>query len=176
MEEMGFIDKLVALIDDFDLSAILPGLDGVVDWVASTCRLCVVLPPLIMLGLGLWYLLKPPAEANHSAGYRFYYGMGSVESWRFTQRIAGLAWTALGGLLALIMFLISLGFGKDAAATVETTVICLIVELVLIGLCCIGINLWVKQFYDKDGNLIKDPPDLPQLSSLTKKTSRPRRK
>ncbi len=161
MEEMGFIDKLVALIDDFDLSAILPSMDGVVDWVTGVCRLCVLIAPLIMLGLGLWYLLKPPLEANHSVGYRFYFGMGSVEAWRFTQRIAGMAWTLLGGVLTVIMFIISLFFNKNnASAMVETTVSCVIWELVLIGLCCIAINVWVGLHYDKDGNLKKDVPTL----------------
>ena len=174
MEEMGFIDKLVALIDDFDLSAILPQLDSVVDWASGVCRLCVLAAPLIMLALGLWYLLKPPAEANHSVGYRFYYGMGSVEAWRFTQRIAGLAWTALGGLLTIVMFIISLFFSKDATAMVETTVSCVIWELVLIGLCCIAINVWVSLHYDKNGNLKKELPNLPTFPSRTKRP--PRRK
>ena len=176
MDEMGFIDKLVALIDDFDLGAILPQLDSVVDWAAGVCRLCVLTAPLIMLALGLWCLLKPPAEANHSVGYRFYLGMGSVEAWRFTQRIAGMAWTLLGGVLTVIMFIISLFFNKnDATAMVETAVSCVIWELVLISLCCIAINVWVGLHYDKDGNLKKELPNLPQFPNRTKKAPRRRK-
>ena len=102
-----------------------------------------LITPLILLVLGLIYILIPPKEANHHAGFRTYFGMGSVEAWRFTQRIAGLAWTALGGLLTIVMFIVSLFFSKDATAMVETTVSCVIWELVLIALCCIAINVWV---------------------------------
>ena len=34
--------------------------------------------------------------------YRCFFGMGSVQAWRFTQRLAGIVWAALGLILAII--------------------------------------------------------------------------
>lgn len=151
------IDDLVKLVDEFDPTVLLPDLSSVLGWIEATARLFVMIAPLVVLGLGLWYLFAPPKEANHIAGYRFYYGMGSVEAWQYTQRLAGLGFTGLGGALTLIMGIISLTFnGKNAGTMIGTALGCVIWELVLIGLCCIGINVLVGMNYDKDGN--RRPP------------------
>ena len=98
------MEALKALMKDFDPAALIPDLSAVLDSLAGIIRLAVMIAPLVLLGLGLLYLLFPPKEANYKLGYRFYWGMGSVESWRFTQRLAGLVWTLLGGILTLVMW------------------------------------------------------------------------
>jgi len=151
------IDDLVKLVDEFDPAALMPDLNSVVGWIEAAARLFVMVAPLILLGLGLWYLFAPPKEANHVAGYRFYFGMGSVEAWQYTQRLAGLGWTGLGAVLTLIMGIISLTFhGKDPAAMIGTALGCVICELVLIAGCCVAIDVLVGLRYDKDGN--RRPP------------------
>ena len=69
------------------------------------------LAALVLLVLGLAYLFLSPREANYYFGYRCYYGMGSIQAWRFTQRIAGMILGGLGLVLTVIMFLVSAGFG-----------------------------------------------------------------
>ena len=94
------MDFLKSLISDFDLMALLPELADVMEWIVTAVGYAVVLGPCVLALLGMWYLLLPAREANHYVGYRFFWGMGSVKSWKFTQRLAGLVWIILGAYLA----------------------------------------------------------------------------
>ena len=95
------LDFLKSLISDFDLMTLLPNLVDVMDWVITVVNYCLVIGPLVLTALGLLYLLLPTREANHFVGYRFFWGMGSITSWRFTQRLAGAVWAVMGIILAL---------------------------------------------------------------------------
>lgn len=150
---MDIIDKLVGLVDQLDPTAIVPELTSVLGWAALLARLLVVAGPILMLIFGLFYWFLPAKEANHSVGYRFWFGMGSVEAWRFTQKLAGICWTSLGGLLTIIMGIISLTMDPEKMDRMMSTALsCVIWEAVLIALCCIGIDVVVFLFYDKNGN------------------------
>ena len=98
------MEALKALMKDFDPTTLLPDLSTVLGKVEAGMRLAVMAAPLVLLVMGLLYLLAAPKEANYKLGYRFFWGMASVESWRFTQRLAGLVWTLLGGILTLVMW------------------------------------------------------------------------
>ena len=98
------MEALKALMKDFDPAALIPDLTTVVGKVEALIRLAVMAAPLVLLGLGLLYLLAAPKEANYKLGYRFFWGMSSVESWRFTQRLAGVVWTLLGIVLSIVMW------------------------------------------------------------------------
>ena len=80
-------ETLKSLINDFDPMKLIPDLGNLLGWLELAVRISVMAGPVILLVLGLWYLILPPKEANHFAGYRFYWGMGSVDAWRFTQRM-----------------------------------------------------------------------------------------
>lgn len=98
------MEALKALMKDFDPAALMPDLSTVLDKLTGVIRLAVMVAPLVLLGLGLLYLLVPPREANYKLGYRCFWGMSSVEAWRFTQRLAGAVWTLLGGVLSVVMW------------------------------------------------------------------------
>ena len=147
------MDKIKSLLEGFSLDNIIPPLDTLLGKVEALVRIAIILGPVIMLVLGLLYWFRGPKEANRHFGFRTYFGMGSVEAWRFTQKLAGLLWTGLGGLLFIIMGIISLTLrGKDAFTMMNTAKNCLIWQLVLIGLCCLGITIAAAVFFDKDGN------------------------
>lgn len=147
------LKDIFAKLSDFDIDAFLPELDTVVGKLELAVRLAVIVGPLIMLALGLWYFFLPPKEANHSAGYRTYFGMGSVEAWRFTQKIAGIVWGGLGLLLTVIMGIISLTYrGMEAMAMVSSAGRCLIWQMVLALISVIGIEITVLLRYDKNGS------------------------
>ncbi len=95
------LDFFKSLISDFDLMALLPDMADVMEWIMTGIGYAVVLGPVLLAFMGLWYLLLPAREANHFLGYRFFWGMGSVKSWKFTQRFAGLVWAILGLVLAM---------------------------------------------------------------------------
>lgn len=104
------IDFVKSLLTDFDPASIFPDLSKLFESMELILRIAVLVGPLCLLGFGLWYLLAPTKEANHSIGYRFYWGMSSVEVWQFTQRLAGLVWTGLGLGMTIVMALICNGY------------------------------------------------------------------
>ena len=74
-------------------------------WVQWLVSLAVRVGPICILVLGLIYLLIPPKEANRKAGFRTYFGMGSVMAWNFTQRVSGILMVPVGLILTLIAYL-----------------------------------------------------------------------
>lgn len=152
----SIIEKLVTLVNEFDPASLIPEINTILGWVELFSRLCVMAAPVITLVLGLWYLLLPPKEANHAAGYRFYFGMGSVEAWRFTQKLAGIILGAEGLVLSIVMFLICGNFrGMDAMAMVSKAITCILWELGLLFISHIIINLIVLLRYNRKGTLRK---------------------
>ena len=146
------MDALKALFSDFDLAAFLPDLDHFMGWVELGLRISVMAGPLLILFFGLLYLISPPKEANHFLGFRFHWGMASLDAWQFTQHWAGLIWSGLGVLLTIVMALICNGFRRvDAMTMAWTAVGCLIAELILIGGSCIAVFVIVWRTFDRDG-------------------------
>lgn len=146
------LDALKILFEDFDIAAFLPELSALLGWIELFLRLIVMATPLLLLFFGLLYLLAPPKEANYGLGYRCWWGMASLESWQYTQRIAGLIWTALGVALTIIMALICNAFRRmEPMDMVWTAVGCMIWELVLTVASCVAVNVLVILKFDKNG-------------------------
>ena len=144
--------------EDFDLAKLLPQIDHIFDKITVRCRICVMLGPGLLLGLGLCSLLLAPKEANFYFGYRCYYGMGSVHAWRFTQRIAGLVLGGLGLVLTVIMAILSLGFGSmEVEALLWRTVWCLVWQAVLTLLATLAINGIAMFWFNRKGELRRHP-------------------
>jgi hypothetical protein len=103
------MDKIKDFLRDFSLETLLedllPELAPLLEKTAFLSRLMLLVGPFVILGMGLYYFLNAPKEANYQSGYRCYWGMGSVQAWRFTQRLAGGLWTLLGLGLAIWMAL-----------------------------------------------------------------------
>lgn len=146
------IDFVKSLLTDFDPTALLPDLNGLFDNLELILRLCVLVGPLCLLGFGLCYLLMPAPEANHSYGYRFYWGMSSVEVWQFTQRLAGMVWTGLGLILTIVMAIICNGY-RDLGSTemLSSAITAIFWELGLIALSILAINITIVALYDRKG-------------------------
>ena len=144
--------KITALLDNLDISKLVPDLGTLLNKVPTVAVLVVMLGPVILLALGLLYLFAPPAEANHKAGFRTYYGMGSVQAWRFTQRVAGITLGGLGLLLTVIMGIVCITFnGLDPVQLLQRAVTCLIWEAALVGLAYLGVVNFVTVTYDEKG-------------------------
>ena len=147
------MDALKALMKDFDPAALMPDLGTFLGKLEGCIRLVVMLAPLVLLGLGLLYLLAAPKEANYKLGYRCFWGMSSVESWRFTQRLAGGLWTVLGLILAIVMYSLTGKFqGMGLAAVTQLAVKYLLWELGCVVVSMLIINLTVVVFFDFKGN------------------------
>ena len=149
----SFIDQVVALVDEFDLASVFPPMDTVIGWVTLLAWLCALAAPVVMLILGLRYRYAPAEKANYKSGYRFFLAMGSPEAWHYTQRLAGIVWTLLGGAMAAIMLIICLFFGLMNPMTMVSVVLWSVgIQLLLIVASCVVINKMVADHYAQDGN------------------------
>jgi len=150
------MNKITELMDKLDPSKLVPELESLMGKAGSIAGWAVMIGPLLLLALGLLYFFKAPKEANHSFGFRTYFGMGSVEAWRYTQRLAGMILGGLGIILTVIMGIICLTWGgKDTLQILDRAVSCLIWEVVLAAIAWGGIVLHISLRYDKEGNLRK---------------------
>ena len=148
------MDAIMDLLKEFDPAALLPDISLVVGIMEVFARILILAAPLLLLGLGLAYFFKPIKEANHIFGYRTYFGMGSVEAWKYTQKLAGFIYMCLGGVLTLAMIIVNLVLiGKDTVTLLTTAAICLFVELILTGLAVLALNIFLIVRYDRDGYL-----------------------
>ena len=150
------IESIKAIMDGFDPASLLPNLSEVFESLAPVCRFAVMVGPIVLLLLGLAYLFLSPREDNYYFGYRCYYGMGSVHAWRFTQRLAGLLFSAAGALMSIVMFTLSAGFGgMEVTDMVWKAADCLVWEAgITIGLT-LFVNLLAMLRFDRRGELRK---------------------
>lgn len=147
------MEKITEIFDKIDLTKAVPEMDSLLALAQKVASLSILIGPVVMLLLGLMYLFLPPKEANHSVGFRTYFGMGSVEAWHFTQKIAGIAWGGVGLVLTVVMVIIYLGYkSKDVMQIAESAVTCLIWQVILAAVIYIGICVVAAIFFDRKGN------------------------
>ena len=145
-------EDIKVLMDNFDPAALLPDLSSMAGLVATLTRTAVIIGPIVLLVMGVLYFFVSPKEANYHFGYRCYFGMGSEEAWRFTQRLAGLVWAALGLVLTVVMLIVSMGYGsKDMSQVISSGLVSLLWEIGLTLLSCLAINITAMIRYDSKG-------------------------
>ena len=166
------MEKLMSFFEGFDIEKIgslLPSAESLMNGLSKWMVLLVLIGPLLMLGFGIYYWFFAPKEANHSMGFRFFYAMSRVEVWQRTQRLAGLSYMALGGILFLIMGLISLSFGSLAAPDlVWRAAKCLIWEVVLALIATLAVDILIVVLYDYKGEPRKTGEKLLEMKNSRK--------
>ena len=147
------IESIKSLMDGFDPAALLPDLSDLFGSLATLCRFAVMIGPVVLLVLGLAYLFLSPREANYYFGYRCYFGMGSVQAWRFTQRVAGMLFGGVGLILTIVMYVISGGFaGMEITQMVWKAAGCLAWQVGITLALTLLINFLAFFFFDAKGN------------------------
>lgn len=147
------IDSIKELMDGFDPASLLPELDTVFGKIELVCRIAVMVGPVLLIALGITYLLLSPKEANHHLGYRCYFGMGSVQAWRFTQKFSGVVLGGLGLILTAIMVFMMMSFrGMEVEAMLWRAVKCLIWEAALALLANLAIQAAAFFLFDANGD------------------------
>ena len=133
-------------------SSLLPPAQNVLGWIDVLARLAVLVGPLLILGFGLLFLLTPPKEANHSAGYRFWWGMSSLEAWKFTQKLAGIVWSGVGLVLLIVMSILTIGLGKmEQMAALGKAMVYILWQIGVFVFICIAIDIVVVCLFDRKG-------------------------
>ena len=146
------IESIKELMDSFDPAALLPELDTLTGKAELIARIALMAGPVVLLVLGLLYLFAAPKEANYSFGYRCFFGMGSVEAWRFTQRLAGMVLGGLGLILTVVMLIVCASFrGMEIMPMAEKAVVALIWQAGLSLAACLGINITATVLFNVAG-------------------------
>ena len=157
------METIRSLLDLLDIANYLPELSAFAGGTKLILWLLMLVGPVIMVGLGILSFTKPASEANYSWGFRSYFVMGSVEAWRYAQRLAGLCWLALGGGMTVIA--LGLGFLALVFNAGQTAVMALWgvgAELLLVVASWIFVNAMVIKNFDKDGNPRNAVEDFPE--------------
>lgn len=147
------IENIKQLMDDFDLAALFPEIQSILDVVTPTARFVLLLGPFILLGLGLYYFLASPKEANYRRGYRCHWGMGSVAAWQFTQLLAGSLFTIAGLTLVIYMALQGPALAQlEMMDLLLQTMQYLVIQAATVLIVRVLIGLTVVVRYDRKGN------------------------
>ena len=146
------IESIKSLMDGFDPAALLPDLSDLFGSLASLCRFAVMIGPVVLLILGLAYLFLAPRESNYYFGYRCYFGMGSVQAWRFTQRMAGMLFGGVGLILTIVMYVISGSFAEmEVTDMVWKAAGCLAWQAIIALVLTFLVNFLAFFFFDAKG-------------------------
>ena len=146
------IESIKSLMDGFDPAALLPDLSDLFGSMAALCRFAVMIGPVVLLVLGLAYLFLSPREANYYFGYRCYFGMGSVQAWRFTQRMAGILFGGVGLILTIVMYVMSGSFSEmEITDMVWKAAGCLAWQAVIALVLTFLVNFLAFFFFDAKG-------------------------
>ena len=146
------IDSIKEILDGFDPASLLPDLTTVVGKVELIARIAVMVGPIILLILGALYCFASPKEANYHFGYRCFFGMGSIDAWRFTQRLAGMVWGALGLVLTVVMLIVCGSFrGMEIMPMITKAAVALVWQAALTGISALAVNIVVMTQFDAKG-------------------------
>ena len=143
---------LITGLFDMDFAALVPNLNTMLGLIRFLLSMLLLAGPLSLLILGFMYRFMAPPEANYKFGFRTYFGMGSVEAWRFSQKIAGLAFGGLGVILLIVMIIVVIGFGgKDAFRIAQTAITCLCWQAGLVLVARLTVAVLAGVFFTADG-------------------------
>ena len=152
MDMDAILEKVTSIFAALENGPASPDTGALIEKSTAIAKVLVIAGPVIMLILGLLYLFAAPREANHHFGYRCYFGMGSEQAWRFTQRIAGYTWIVLGSIMTVAMLIVTGRFpGQDVLEMLTTAATCVVVEALVLLTATIIIRIIVAARYDRHG-------------------------
>lgn len=147
---MDFLTDLLGKLTD--PASALPDLNTLFADLVPVVRFAVLLAPVVLLVMGLIYLFLAPKEANHTLGFRCWWGMSSVEVWQFTQRLAGITWTALGLILGAAGLFTGMGYESMSPDLMLIDALTAILwQLLLVFISIVAINLTLILLFDGRG-------------------------
>ena len=147
--------QILDLLKEFDIAKILPEISQFEQQLAGWLRFFLLLGPLVMAGMGAWYYYAPAKEPNYGLGYRTKWSMASPAAWRYAQRVSGMIYMILGGVLAVIVLVLSLFFGLMSPVTVAViSLIAVFLEALLALGAFILVENLLRKHFDANGDRI----------------------
>ena len=152
------MDKIRSILDGLDnIGKLVPELGKLLGGAPLWIMILLLIGPAVMVLLGVIYLFLPPKEANHHIGYRTYFGMGSVEAWLHTQKIAGIIYGGVGILLGVVMAILGAKLRqKELVDAYTSAIIYLCVQVGIVVLIYLGLFVYTMIVFDRHGNRRKD--------------------
>ena len=148
---MDFISSILDGLDN--IGNLVPELEKLLRSAQLWLTILLLIGPAVMLILGVIYLFLPPKEANHHIGYRTYFGMGSVEAWLHTQKLAGIIYGGLGIVLGILMIIVSASLKhKDLMQAFTSAITWLLVQVGIVLLVYLGMFVYTAIVFDRHGN------------------------
>lgn len=148
---MDFISSILDGLDN--IGNLVPALDKLLSSAQLWLTILLLIGPAVMLILGVIYLFLPPKEANHHIGYRTYFGMGSVDAWLHTQKVAGIIYGGLGIVLGILMIIVSASLkNKDLLQAFTAAITWLLVQAGIVLLIYLGMFVYTAIVFDRHGN------------------------
>lgn len=147
------MEAITAFLESFDIAKLLPELGKFISDLRFWAGLFMLIGPIVMLGLGIWYFFLPTKEANHYIGFRTHASMGSIQAWRYSQRLAGLLYMIVGGVfgaLSLVLIIV-LSFTQPMAMATTAFIVIILQAFSAIALWAI-LQMMISSRFDKNGN------------------------
>ena len=146
------LDDLKNFLQGGNAESLLPSAAQVVETLELTLRILMMAGPVLMVIMGLVYLFAAPKEANYKLGFRCYFGMGSVEAWQFTQRLAGSVWAVLGVILMIAAQVVYRQFpALELMERMWCAVVCVLWQAGLLLLASLIIRIVAACRFDRHG-------------------------
>ena len=120
-------------------------------WIAML--ICILLMPLLMLGVGSWWKDHPPKSINVVYGYRTTMSMKNEDTWKFAHHYFGKLWRRLGLAMLPVSALAILPFlraGEDMVGTVGGVIAAIQCAVLLISI--FPTEAALRKHFDKNGN------------------------
>lgn len=119
-------------------------------WVFMTSM--ELLLPLIMVGLGNYFLKGGPRQVNSMFGYRTARSMKNEDTWKFAHRHCGRIWRRWGITLAFFSLAVMLStLDKGVPAVSRTGAILSLMQCVMLVASIFPTEWALRRTFDEDG-------------------------
>ena len=147
------MDQIMSLLKEFDIAGMFPEMGKFFHTLTVLLRVILLAGPVVMTVLGVIYFFIPPKEANYSLGYRSRWSMSSVEVWTYAQRIAGLLYMCLGGLMTVAMTVVVILIrNSEPMSMLTTSLVCLLIQIGVVLASWLVIEIFLHRYFDANGN------------------------
>ena len=147
------MEAITAFMEGFDIAKFLPDLGKLIGDLRFWIGVFLLIGPIIMLLLGLWYFFLPTKEANHHIGFRTYFGMSSPVAWKYAQKMAGLMFMIGGGVLTVCALIyVILAKAAEPMKMATTALIILLAQVFVAFGIWLAMQILLLIRFDKKGN------------------------
>jgi uncharacterized membrane protein len=123
-------------------------------WIFMLIMLLLI--PLSMLGLGIYFGKNAPKKINYVYGYRTTRSMKNQETWKFAHNYCGKLWKRIGLIMIPITIIAMLfSYGKDIDYVSNYGLVITGIQIIVLFGSIFPVEAALKRNFDKNGNPLK---------------------